>query len=124
MSDLNILIVEDDPDGSEVVQRMLRHHHIANEAARSGEDALLKLAGGGFSGAILDLALPGIDGWNLLRKIKADPRTQNLPCVATTAFHSADIAVKAVEAGFVAYFPKPLEAGSFVQELQRALAQS
>jgi AmiR/NasT family two-component response regulator len=41
--------------------------------------------------------------------------------VAVTAYHSAEVAYQAVEDGFVAYFPKPLEATSFVRELQNAL---
>jgi hypothetical protein len=41
--------------------------------------------------------------------------------VAVTAYHSANVAMKAIQAGFVAYFPKPLEAASFVRELSRVL---
>jgi CheY-like chemotaxis protein len=75
-----------------------------------------------YSAVIIDLALPGMDGWGLLRTIQQNPRTRDLRCVAVTAFHSAETAVKAVESGFAAYFPKPLEATSFVRELERVLA--
>jgi CheY-like chemotaxis protein len=119
LNDWNILVVEDDPDGQEVVGRMLKHQHIKYDLARSGEDALEMLAKGRYTGAILDLALPGIDGWSLLKSIKNDPKTRQLSCVAVTAYHSTDMAVKAIAAGFSAYFPKPLETTSFVRELQR-----
>lgn len=121
MNSDKLLVVEDDVDGQEVVGRMLRHHRIPYDMAHSGEEAIELLKAGSYAGAILDLALPGIDGWELLNSIKQNPSTRHLRCVAITAYHSADVAVKAIEAGFVAYFPKPLEATSFVRELERAL---
>ncbi|MBL8162605.1 MAG: response regulator [Anaerolineae bacterium] len=118
MADWKILLVEDDPDGQQVVERMLRHNRIEVNTVGSAEDALDALATGEqYTAAILDLALPGMDGWTLLGRIQRDT---NMPCVAITAYHSADLAVKAIKAGFVAYFPKPLDM-SFVRELQRAL---
>jgi CheY-like chemotaxis protein len=119
MKDHNILVVEDDQDGQEVVARLLRYHNISFHIVFTAEDALEALNLGKYTGAIFDLALPGMDGWSLLEAVKANPATQELPCVAVTAYHSAEVAVKAIEAGFAAYFPKPLESTSFVRELQR-----
>ncbi len=121
MYDKRLLVVEDDPDGQEVVARLLRHHKIAADVVYTAEDALDLLAANHYSGAIFDLALPGMDGWSLLETVQNNNHTAALPCVAITAYHSADVAVKAMEAGFVAYFPKPLEATSFVRELTRVL---
>jgi CheY-like chemotaxis protein len=119
MNDWRILVVEDDPDGQEVVSRMLRHHHMTVDLADSAEEALDLLAINDYRGAIFDLSLPGMDGWTLLDAVQRG--NLDVPCVAVTAFHSADVAVKAIEAGFAAYFPKPLEATSFVRELTRVL---
>lgn len=119
MNDWHVLVVEDDPDGQEVVALMLRHHRVATDMAYTGEDALKMLIHNRYTAAIIDLALPGMDGWKVLETIKSNPETASMPCVAMTAFHSADVAVKAIQAGFLAYFPKPLEATSFVRELQR-----
>ena len=119
MSELHILLVEDDPDGQEVVGRILRHHHIVTDIATTGEEALNLLAKGSYNAAIVDLNLPSIDGWKLLQTIQANPKVAHMPCIAVTAFHSAEVAVKAIEAGFTAYFSKPIEPGSFVQELQQ-----
>lgn len=121
MADWKILVVEDDPDGQEVVGRMLRHSRIDVDVVGTAEEALHSLSDEKrYTAAILDLALPGMDGWTLLGRIQNDPSTAHVPCVAITAYHSADLAVKAIEAGFVAYFPKPLDT-SFVRELQRVL---
>lgn len=119
MNDWRVLVIEDDPDGQEVVARILRHHHVTHDIATTGEDALNLLASNTYNGAIVDLALPGMDGWTVLNHIQNNPATANLPCVAITAFHSAEVAIHAIEAGFVAYFPKPLEPTAFVRELER-----
>jgi two-component system CheB/CheR fusion protein len=122
MAHQNLLLVEDDTDGQEVVNRILRHHHISHTACGSAEEALQLIESGNiFTGAIVDLALPGMDGWTLLRTLRGNPSTAQLPCVAITAFHSPEVAIKAIEAGFAAYFPKPLEATSFVRELERVI---
>jgi CheY-like chemotaxis protein len=121
MNNWRLLVVEDDPDGQEVVSRMLRYHKIAVDVVYTGEDALEMLESHYYKGAIFDLSLPGMDGWTLLDNVRSNPHTAALPCVAVTAYHSADLAVKAIEAGFAAYFPKPLETTSFVRELERVL---
>ena len=122
MDNWRLLVVEDDVDGQEVVSRILRHHKIPFDVASSGEDALHMLTQNTYTGAILDLSLPGMDGWTLLDTMRKTPDARNIKCVAVTAYHSAEVAVKAIEAGFVAYFPKPLEATSFVRELERVIA--
>lgn len=119
MSNWHVLVVEDDPDGQEVVSRILRHHSMTVDVAPTGEDAFEFLANNNYDLAIIDLALPAIDGWKVLESIKSSPELSAIPCVAVTAFHSSDVAVKAIQAGFAAYFPKPLEATSFVKELER-----
>lgn len=121
MNSWYVLVVEDDPDGQEVVTRMLQHHGIPAVMADTGEAAIEQLNNVQFTAAVIDLALPGIDGWEVLKAIRQNASTTHLPCVAVTAFHSADVAVKAIQAGFDAYFPKPLDATSFVRELQRVV---
>jgi len=119
-----LLVVEDDRDGQEVVARMLHYHHIPVDAVYSAEEGLELLAQKRYTGVITDLALPGMDGWSLLATMQITPHVSRLPCVAITAYHSAEVAVKAIEAGFVAYFSKPLEPATFVQELQRVLGET
>jgi CheY-like chemotaxis protein len=121
MQDWHILVVEDDPDGQEVVSRMLRHHNISVAVASTAEDALVYLRDHDFTAAVVDLALPGMNGWQLLDAIRADDTTHALPCIAITAYHSAEVAVDAIDAGFDAYFSKPLDTTSFVRELERVI---
>src|SRR5258706_5183289 len=110
--DWNVRVVEDDPDGQDVVQRILRHHRIGFEAAYDAETALDMLDKGHYTLAVIDLALPGIDGWELLKAIRSDPQTAAMPCVAITAYHSSEVILEAGRNGFAAYFAKPLDATS------------
>lgn len=119
MSEWNVLVVEDDPDGQELVARLLKHYDVAADIAGSGEEALALLEQNTYSIAVIDLALPKIDGWRLLDSIRNSSNATTMPCVAVTAFHSAEVATKAIKSGFSAYFPKPLNTISFVQELHR-----
>ena len=123
MNQWHILVVEDDKDGQEVVSRMLKHHRIAHSVTGSGEEAIQFLQEYEVTACIIDLALPGIDGWGILQYIQSTPGLQHLPCIAVTAYHSVDVAQKALEAGFAAYFPKPLEATSFVRQVTGIIEQ-
>ena len=122
MPNWHALVVEDDPDGQEVVTRMLRHHRLTCDVASSAEEALRLLAAHRYAIAIIDLSLPEMDGWALLHRIQTTPAYASVPCVAVTAYHSAQVAVEAIKSGFRAYFPKPLEATSFVRELERVVS--
>ncbi|MFN8372121.1 MAG: response regulator [Anaerolineae bacterium] len=116
-----ILVVEDEPDGQEVVMDILDYYEIPSVAVASAEDALKRLSREQFDGLVVDLALPGMDGFGLLRTIRGDARFAALPCIACTAFHTSMVRKEALEAGFNAYFPKPLDDHAFVRELKRLI---
>ena len=113
-----VLIVEDEIDSQELVKEVLEHYGIRCIAVSSGEEALSVLEREVPTLMIIDLALPGIDGWGLLSRIKSNRKIANVPRVAITAYHTAEVANKAIEMGFDAYFSKPLDTTSFVRELQ------
>ncbi|NDJ76796.1 MAG: response regulator [Chloroflexi bacterium] len=113
-----VLVVEDEADSMEVVQGILEHAGINCIPAMTAEDALHILQNTVPTLIIVDLALPGMDGWGLLNELQADHRLVAVPRVAITAYHTLELADKALQAGFDAYFPKPIEATSFVSDLQ------
>ncbi len=121
MSMWRILVVEDEPDGQEVVMDILDYHAIPSEAVGTAEEALKRLAREQFDGVVIDLALPGMDGFGLVRAIREDGRFDALPCIACTAFHTSMVKKEALDAGFNAYFPKPLDDHAFVRELKRLI---
>jgi len=120
MTNWRVLIIEDDPDGQEVVSRILRYHRIEHDVAADGETALQILEQTPYTALVIDLSLPGVDGWEVLQFVKQSTLS-HIPCIAVTAFHSAEVAVEAIRAGFAAYFPKPLDATSFVRELENVI---
>ncbi len=118
MNNWKVLVIEDEDDSMEFVQGLLEHHGIESIGASSGEEALEVLKTIQPTLLIVDLALPGLDGWELLRRFKAHPVLRDVPRVAITAYHTPELAEQAIEAGFDAYFAKPLDATSFVRELE------
>ncbi len=117
-----VLIIEDEADSSEVVREMFEYNGISSWAAPNAEVALQMIADVQPNLFVVDLALPGMDGWGFLKQVREDPATSAIPAVAITAYHSINVARQAIEAGFAAYFPKPLDTTSFVRELSRILA--
>lgn len=118
-----ILVVEDDPDGQEVVSTILEHLNVSFDVAGNVADAerLLFSSEVAYHAAIVDLALPDKNGWDLLYDILNHPKTNSLPCVAVTAYHTSKLREDAIKAGFTAYFAKPIDATSFVRRLEDIL---
>ena len=113
-----VLIIEDEPDNMELVQGILEYNGIRTIPVMTGEEALEVLQGTTPTLILIDLALPGIDGWGLLDYLQENERLSGIPRVAMTAYHTASQAHKAVEAGFDAYIPKPIDAASLVSDLE------
>ena len=114
-----VLVVEDDPDGQEMIATMLQHMQFDVDTADDAENAgeLLFGASDAYDAVIIDLALPGKDGWELLAEIIEHPDTNRIPCIAVTAHHTSKLREDTIRAGFVAYFPKPVDATVLGREL-------
>ena len=121
---LPILVVEDDPDGQDVVAHILSYMKIPHDVVGNAEQAGANIAqrGGAYRAVIIDLALPGKDGWTLLQEIQSNRTTAHLPCIAITAYHASGMREQALRAGFISYFPKPIEATGFARALENLLA--
>ncbi|PJF44738.1 MAG: hypothetical protein CUN55_02355 [Phototrophicales bacterium] len=118
-----ILIVEDDTDGQALISHICEFLNIPYEVVGDAENAARRLFDENreYALAIIDLALPGQDGWQLLSAIRDTPSTENLTCVAVTAFHTSKTREEALLAGFDAYFAKPLDPTHFARELEGLL---
>lgn len=118
-----ILVVEDEPDGQEVVSRMLSLANVQVQVAGDAEEALQLLNENDYSAAIIDLALPGMDGFQLLQAIRREPRLTSIRCVAITAFHTPELKHHAIQVGFDAYFAKPLDRTRFLGALDSVITK-
>jgi CheY-like chemotaxis protein len=114
-----ILVVEDDPDGMEMITTMLQHMRFDVDTSENAEEAAGALfdSGNRYNAVVIDLALPGKDGWELLSEIIDNPDTSHIPCIAVTAHHTSKLREETIRAGFVAYFPKPIDATALGREL-------
>ena len=119
LNNWHILIVEDEPDGQDVVAQILGFYNISTDIAATAEEAQELLQQNGYSAAIIDLNLPGMDGIELIRAIRAHHTLHTLPCIAITAYHTSAVKQQALVSGFDAYFSKPLDDTTFVRELER-----
>ncbi|HET6603016.1 MAG TPA: response regulator [Xanthomonadaceae bacterium] len=124
MNDKSILLVEDNPDDALLTQRAFRRNHIANEIvlARDGVEALeLLFADGAELPAVvlLDLKLPRLDGLEVLRRIRADPRTALLPVVILTSSREEQDVVGSYRLGANSYVRKPVDFDQFVAAAQQ-----
>lgn len=116
-----VLVVEDNVDSSRLISKILKYHGAEVHLAHSGEECLEKLNSLNPTLILLDLSLPKIDGWETLKKIRSNTETAKIPVVALTAYHSVSVAEDAHQAGFDAYFSKPISTKTIVEELANLL---
>ena len=102
-----ILIVDDSPQNIQVISELLRDDYRL-KAATNGEKALALAAGPEkLDLMLLDVEMPGIDGYELCRRLKANPDTENIPVIFLTSRTDADDETKGFDVGAVDYIHKP-----------------
>jgi two-component system cell cycle response regulator DivK len=117
MTSSRILVVEDNPRNLKLVRDVLRHAGYEVIEATTGEDGV-RLAGEQAPDLILmDLQLPGIDGAEALRQIRARAPTREVPVVAVTAFAMDDDRQRAFDSGFNGYVEKPISVRGLAQQV-------
>ena len=107
MSKETILLVEDEHDIQDLLKFHLERENLAVETADTGEDALQRLKSRTVSLILLDLMLPGIDGLEVCRRLKAQPETAEIPIIMLTAKDSEADIVTGLEMGAADYVCKP-----------------
>lgn len=131
MSEKLILIVEDNPDDEELTLRALKHAKIANEivVTRDGKEALDFMFGAGkYEGrdldrmpavVLLDLKLPKLSGLDVLKRLRADPRTKLVPVVILTSSSEDEDMLRSYQFGANSYVRKPVEFGAFASAVSQ-----
>ena len=119
-----LLLVEDNEDNRIIYSTVLRHVGYEVVEALDGEQAIA-LARSVLPDLILmDISIPGIDGWEATRVLRHDPTTKHIPIVALTAHALADDRERAQAVGFTSYLAKPVEPRAVVAEVQRWIGAS
>jgi two-component system response regulator len=126
-----ILLVEDNPDDQALILRAISKNNILNEAviARDGAEALDYLFGTGkYSGrdtsvlpqvVLLDLMLPKIGGFEVLRRLRADPRTRILPTVILTTSNEEKDRLNGYDLGANSFVRKPVDFVEFIEAVRQ-----
>ena len=102
-----LLIVDDNEDNRDVLARRLEKQGHWAVTAASGPEALAALAEQPFDLVLLDILMPEMDGYEVLARIKADPKTQRLPVIMISALDEIESVVRCIEMGAADYLPKP-----------------
>jgi two-component system cell cycle response regulator DivK len=116
-----VLVVEDNPVNLELVSALLEEHACETLTATTGDAALHLLRQSRPNLVLVDVQLPGMSGYEVTRRIKADPTLADIPVVALTAHAMAHEDVRAREAGCDAFLTKPIDIRAFKEILQRFL---
>jgi two-component system, cell cycle response regulator DivK len=116
-----ILIVEDNEDNRIVYSTMLRHFGFAVDEAENGAEGILKARTGLPDLILMDIAIPLVDGWEAVQRLKRDPTTAAIPIVALTAHAMPADREKAIQVGCDGYLAKPCEPRAVVEEVKRIL---
>lgn len=121
---LRIAVIEDDPDVAELLRSLLGLEGYQVTVVPDGRRAMSTLAGGGFDGAILDVMLPGKDGVAVMREIRANPLTHDLPVLMLTAKSDSATTWDGWQAGCDLYLSKPFDPEKLVKAVRQVLAVS
>ncbi|MBZ5538933.1 MAG: response regulator [Acidobacteriia bacterium] len=131
MDDTAILLVEDNPDDEALTLRALKRNNISNEVvtARDGQEAIDFLFGQGIHSGrdtrvmpqvvLLDLKLPKLDGFEVLKRLRADGRTRLLPVVILTSSNEEKDRINGYGLGANSYVRKPVEFGEFIEAVRQ-----
>jgi putative two-component system response regulator len=117
----NIVIVDDNPDNLQVLGSMLQQEGYKVRPALSGELALRAMAASASDLVLLDIRMPGMDGYETCRRMKAQPATTGIPVIFISALNESEDKLAAFEAGAVDFVGKPFQAAEVLARVRAQL---
>ena len=121
MASEKILVVDDYEDNLKLIRIVLSKEGYEVQTSGSAEDALRSVNKFRPDLILTDIQMPGMDGLELTRRLKADGETRHLPVVALTAYSMKGDQEKFMAAGCDGYIPKPINIPTFASEVRRFL---
>jgi len=120
----HVLVIEDDPPSLELIRYLLHAAGHTVSCATEGDAGLARARSGGLDLIVCDVQLPGIDGMEIARQLKADPARRHIPLVAVTASAMVGDRRSVLRAGFDVYMAKPIVPETFVQQIEAVMRRS
>lgn len=118
-----ILLVEDNEMNRDMLSRRLQKQGYEVVMAVDGEEGVAKAQTEAPALILMDMSLPGIDGWEATRRLKAAPQTQTIPIIALTAHAMTDDREKAMAAGCDDFDTKPVELPRLLSKIQALIGE-
>ncbi len=115
-----VLIVEDSPDNMKLFTAVLQLHGHVVTGIRDGEHLLAAVEAAKPDIILMDIQLPGLDGFELLRSLNSSGKSR-IPVIALTAHAMVGDEERALDAGFSAYITKPIDVMKFPEQVQGVL---
>lgn len=119
-----VLLVEDNEMNRDMLSRRLERRGYDVVLAEDGDQGLQRAADTRPDLILLDMSLPGVDGWEVARRLKADPATAAISIIALTAHTMAGDRERALQAGCDDYDTKPIELPRLLDMMSTLLAQT
>jgi two-component system cell cycle response regulator DivK len=119
-----IMVVEDNPTNMKLVHMVLARGGYSVREATGAEEAIIAIRADPPDLVLMDVQLPGMDGFEAMAMLKADPSTAAIPVVALTAFAMHGDEEKILAAGFDAYMAKPIRYNELLVLVGRLLASN
>jgi CheY-like chemotaxis protein len=116
-----VLVVDDHEDAADVLAAFFKSHGYETHTACDGESALREAQRLAPDAIVLDIGLPDIDGFEVARRLRADPRTRDAVLLALTGWSQESDKRRAVEAGFDHHMTKPASPPALERLLSEAL---
>ena len=116
-----VLVADDNPASRELIMEVLEMSGYDVIGAADGQEAVHQARAGQPDLLLVDIQMPRLDGFGVLRELRADPRFASLPVVALTAFAMQGDRERAIGAGFNGYITKPVDIAVLRQEVRKYL---
>ena len=117
-----VLIVDDSPTEVHVMQKALEQHGFSTAAAADGDEAIRKARELHPDLILMDIVMPGLNGFQATRELSRDPETRTIPVIMVTSKALESDRVWGLRQGAVDYIVKPVPMDKLVQKAQAALA--
>ena len=119
-----ILIVDDDPQVQKLFKKMLSRNGYSIEVASDGFEAGVKTVQFKPDLIILDLIMPGMDGFEVCRQIKQNANTSHIKIIACTGYDTKENKDRIMQAGADGYLVKPVEKSALFQKIKGLLSDT